>query len=65
MDSGEKWATERRHFPLKDVATAGGWSDVQTMITCYQRPDAEMMRAVVDLGALPAPGRPLAQRAGE
>jgi integrase len=60
-----KWATERRHFPLKDVTTAGGWSDVQTMITCYQRPDAEMMRAVVDLGALPAPGRPLAQRAGE
>ena len=37
-----KWATDRRHSPLKDVATAGGWSDVQTMITCYQQPDAEM-----------------------
>jgi integrase len=56
-----KWATERRHFPLKDVATAGGWTDVQTMITCYQRPDAEMMRAVVDLGALPDPARSAAQ----
>jgi len=58
-----KWATERRHFPLKDVATAGGWSDVQTMITCYQRPDAEMMRAVVDLTAPPNPARSARSRA--
>lgn len=35
---------------------------MQTMITCYQRPDADMMRAVVDLGALPDPVRPASQR---
>ena len=23
-----KWATERKHLPLNDVAAAGGWSDV-------------------------------------
>ena len=55
-----KWATDRRHFPLKDVATAGGWSDVQTMITCYQQPDAEMIRAVVDLAKTPDPARTVA-----
>jgi len=33
-----KVATDRRHFPLKDVATAGGWRDVQTMITSISSP---------------------------
>ena len=61
MDSGE--SGRRRHFPLKDVATAGGWSDVQTMITCYQQPDAEMMRAVVDLAKPPDPARTVAKAA--
>ena len=60
-----KWATDRRHFPLKDVATAGGWSDVQTMITCYQQPDAEMMRAVVDLAKPPDPARTAAKAAAK
>ncbi len=25
---GRKWAIERKHLPLKDVAAAGGWKDV-------------------------------------
>jgi len=51
MDSGE--SGRRRHFPLKDVATAGGWRDVQTMITSISSPDSETMRAVVDLAKPP------------
>lgn len=43
-----KWATERKEYPLRDVAAAGGWSDVQTLLTCYQQPDPATMRAVVD-----------------
>lgn len=43
-----KWATERKAYPLRDVAAAGGWSDVQTLLTCYQQPDAETLRAVVE-----------------
>ncbi len=43
-----KWATERKKYPLPDVAAAGGWSDTQTLLTCYQRPDAETLRVVVD-----------------
>lgn len=43
-----KWATERKTYPLRDVAAAGGWSDVQTLLTCYQQPDAETLRAVVE-----------------
>jgi len=27
-----KWATERKHLPLKDVAAAGGWVDVETLL---------------------------------
>ena len=50
-----KRATDRRHFPLKDVATAGGWRDVQTMITSISSPDSETMRAVVDLAKPPDP----------
>jgi len=40
---------------LKDVATAGGWRDVQTMITSISSPDSETMRAVVDLAKPPDP----------
>src|SRR5665213_477858 len=42
-----KWATERKHHSLKDVAAAGGWKDVETLLTCYQQADAETMLAVV------------------
>lgn len=42
-----KWATERKHHPLKDVAEAGGWRDTEALLTCYQRPDSETLLAVV------------------
>jgi integrase len=42
-----KWATERKHLSLKDVAAAGGWKDVETLLTCYQQPDMETLLAVM------------------
>jgi integrase len=42
-----KWATERKHMPLKDVAKAGGWKDPNTLLICYQQPDDETMTRVV------------------
>ena len=42
------WATERKHLPFKDVAAAGGWKDVTTLINCYQQPDEDTLRAVVE-----------------
>ena len=43
-----KWATERKGMPLSDVAAAGGWTDVHTLVTCYQQPDPDTLREVVD-----------------
>jgi integrase len=42
------WATERKDLPLKDVAAAGGWSDTSTLLQCYQQPDPDTMRDVLD-----------------
>jgi integrase len=42
-----KWATERKHHSLKDVAAAGGWKDTETLLTCYQQPDTETILAVM------------------
>ena len=42
-----KWATERKHLSLKDVAAAGGWKDVETLTTCYQQPDTDTLLAVM------------------
>jgi integrase len=42
-----KWATERKHLSLKDVAAAGGWRDVETLLTCYQQPDQDTLLAVM------------------
>ena len=44
-----KWATDRKHYPVTDVAAAGGWRDINTLLTCYQHPDSATMRAVVEL----------------
>lgn len=41
-----KWATERKHLSIKDVAVAGGWKDHETLLTCYQHPDEESLLAV-------------------
>jgi hypothetical protein len=45
-----KWATERKSFPLRDVAAAGGWSSTETLLTCYQQPDPDTLRDVVNAG---------------
>ncbi|HEY5490399.1 MAG TPA: tyrosine-type recombinase/integrase [Gemmatimonadaceae bacterium] len=42
-----KWATERKHHAITDVAAAGGWKDTETLLTCYQQPDADTMLAVM------------------
>lgn len=41
-----KWATERKHLPPKDVADAGGWKDVNTLLQVYQHSTEESMLAV-------------------
>jgi integrase len=42
-----KWATERKDLPLKDVAAAGGWKDVTTLLTCYQHAEEATMLKVM------------------
>lgn len=39
-----KFATELKHVPLKDLCYLGGWKEPQTVLKCYQRPDAATMR---------------------
>jgi hypothetical protein len=41
-----RWASERKHLPLTDVAAVGGWTDTTTIMRCYQTPDIETMEAV-------------------
>ena len=43
-----KWGTERKHLPVTDVAQAGGWKDTSTLLTCYQQPDHDTMRRVLN-----------------
>lgn len=40
------WRTERSHHPLKAVAEAGGWTDIETMLRSYDHPDEEDLLAV-------------------
>ena len=42
-----KWATERKGYPVKDVAAAGGWRDERTILTCYRQANAATVRRVV------------------
>jgi hypothetical protein len=42
-----KWATERKHLPVKDVAEAGGWLDRRSLELCYLQADEETMLAAV------------------
>ncbi len=41
-------ATSRKHLPTADVAAAGGWSDVTTLIRCYQQADDDTMLRVMN-----------------
>ena len=43
-----KWATERKHLPVQDVAQAGGWKNTKTVSDIYQRPDAATLFQVVN-----------------
>lgn len=42
-----KWATERKGYPVKDVAAAGGWRDTDTILLSYQHADPETTKQVV------------------
>jgi integrase len=42
-----KFATERKHLPLRDVAVAGGWKEPRTLLECYQQSDAATLQGVV------------------
>ena len=42
------WASERKGLPVKDVAAAGGWKDITTLLDCYQQPDEDTLREVVE-----------------
>ena len=44
-----KWAIERKFLPLKDVAPAGGWKGVKTLLEVYQQSDAESVLAVTSV----------------
>lgn len=41
------WATERKTYPLKDVAAAGGWKDTQSLLNCYTHADPDTVLSVV------------------
>jgi hypothetical protein len=41
------WATARKHLPLKDVASAGGWRSTDTLLRCYTQVDEATMFEVV------------------
>lgn len=41
------WATARKRLSVKDVAHAGGWSDTNTLIACYQQADDETLLEVM------------------
>jgi hypothetical protein len=42
-----RWASERKHLPLVDVAAAGGWIETTTLQRCYISADEETLEAVV------------------
>lgn len=42
-----KWATERKGYPINDLAAAGGWRDTPTLLASYLRTDAETIMQVV------------------
>ncbi len=41
------WATARKHYPVADVAAAGGWKTRDTLERIYQQPDAATLRQVI------------------
>jgi integrase len=52
---GRGWHSLRRKFasdlmdqPLKVLCQLGGWKNPQTVLTCYQRPDAGQLRTALE-----------------
>ena len=43
-----QFATELKHVPLPDLCALGGWTDPQTILKCYARPDVETMRSALE-----------------
>ncbi|HEY7393957.1 MAG TPA: tyrosine-type recombinase/integrase, partial [Gemmatimonadaceae bacterium] len=43
-----KWAMERKHWPIRDVAAVGGWKSIRSLVECYAQSDRETMRAVAN-----------------
>jgi integrase len=43
-----KWAMERKHWPIRDVAAVGGWKSIRSLVECYAQSDRGTMRAVVN-----------------
>jgi hypothetical protein len=41
-----KWKSERASHPVTAVAKAGGWTDITTMLRCYDIPDDDAILAV-------------------
>jgi integrase len=41
------WATARKHFPINDVARAGGWFSTESLLECYQQSDGETLLDVI------------------
>jgi integrase len=51
------WATARKHLSVKDVAAVGGWTDIDTLMKCYQHPDDEtLLRVTAEERWLHEPG---------
>jgi hypothetical protein len=42
-----KWVTDRKHLSPVDVAAAGGWEDVATMLKSYAKPTNKTLLAVM------------------
>ena len=54
-EPGRGWHSLRRKFasdlmdtPLKVLCELGGWKDAQTVLRCYQRPDAGQLRTALE-----------------
>jgi integrase len=43
-----QFANELRETNLKDLCALGGWKSAQTVLTCYQQPDQQVMRAALE-----------------
>jgi hypothetical protein len=56
-------ATERKAFPVKDVAAASGWKDISTLIDCSKQPDDDTLRAVVEFVSPASPPSTTKRRA--